>query len=216
MPKAISLYQMKSKAGARPHGKRYLPAVVLVALACIALAFATRPASPQLDSSAVQLSGAAPTQANPQPNPPGMIDGAKNPDLIPDEAAYRVVFLAFAEREDATDDEKARYRAKICPAGLAQDDEAALFVILSTFKKETDDLQSQASAILATDPLPHPDSTDYQKLLDLDMQGRAAFGEAMSALPARLTADGVAKLDAYVKGEKRRMKYTPDMSAATM
>jgi hypothetical protein len=215
MPKPISRNQTNVKTGARGRSGRFLAPAALIAIACLALAIVTRPASPQLDSSQTATSGTAVPVAAPQPDPPGMIDGAENPDLIPNEAAYRVVFLAFAEREDATDGERARYRAKIHPAGLGDDDETALFVILSAFKKQTDDLQAQATAILNKDPLPHPDSVDYQQLLDLDKQGRAVFGEAMSALPARLSADGVVKLDTYVKGEKRRMKYTPDMSALT-
>lgn len=211
MPKATRRSQTKREAGAGPRSLRIPALAALLAMTCLALAFVTRPAASQSDSS--QTPDTTAQALPPQPDPPGMIDGAKDPDLIPDDAAYRAVFLAFAEREDATDAERARFQAKIRLAGLGEDDEAALFVILTAFKKQTDDLKSQASEILAQHPVPHPDSVEYKKLLDIDQQGRAAFHEAMSALPARLTSGGVTKLDVYIKGEKRRMKYTPDISA---
>lgn len=72
-------------------------------------------------------------------------------------------------------------------------------------------VRAQVSAIMARDPIPHPDSVDYKELLNLTKQYKAVFAEAMSAVPARLSADGVARLNAYVKGQKRGMKYVPDM-----
>jgi len=36
------------------------------------------------------------------PDPPGTIDGAKNPELIPAEVALRMIVLAIAEPSDAT------------------------------------------------------------------------------------------------------------------
>jgi hypothetical protein len=153
--------------------------------------------------------------AHPRPSavadPPGTIDGAKNPELIPDEAAYQAVFLAFAEHDNATDAEKARFHAKIAAAGLSNDDEQALFTLLAAFRKQMEAVRAQVSAIMARDPMPHPDSVDYKELLDLTKQYKAVFAEAMSAVPARLSADGVARLDAHVKREKRGMKYVPDM-----
>jgi hypothetical protein len=149
--------------------------------------------------------------ATPQPDPPGTIDGGKNPELIPDEAAYRLVLLAVAERENATEEEMARFQAKIAPAGLDDNDAEAFLGILTAFQKQLDALQGQASAVMARDPFPQPGSVDYNTLLQLGQQKQAVFAEAMGAVPARLSSDGAAKLDAYVKGEKRSMKYIPDM-----
>jgi len=140
-----------------------------------------------------------------------MVDGAKNPELIPDEAAYQAVFLALAEHENATDAEKTRFHVKAAAAGLSNDDEQALFTLLAAFRKQMDALRAQVRAIMARDPIPHPDSVDYKELLDLTKRYKAVFAEAMSAVPARLSAEGVAKLDAHVKHEKRGMKYVPDM-----
>jgi hypothetical protein len=143
-------------------------------------------------------------------DPPGIIDGAKNPGLIPDEVAYRLVLLALAEPQDASDAQKARFRAKIASAGLNEDDTEALRLILAALQKQLDALNAQANQILARDPLPYAGTPDYQQLADLAKQRGPVFAEAMSALPARLSVDGVSRLETYVQSEKRRMKYLPD------
>jgi len=143
-------------------------------------------------------------------DPPGTIDGAKNPELIPDDVAYRLVFLGVAEPGDASDAQKARFRAKIASAGLNEEDTEAFRVILAALQKQLDALNAQAKLILARDPLPLAGTPDYQRLLELSKQRGPVFAEAMSALPARLSVDGGAKLAAYVQSEKRRMKYLPE------
>jgi hypothetical protein len=143
-------------------------------------------------------------------DPPGTINGAKNPELIPDNDAYRAVFIALAEPQNASDAQKARYQAKIASAGLSADDTEAFRVILAALQTQLDALNAQANQILARDPLPLAGTPDYQQLLDLSKQSQPVFAQAMSALPARLSADGVAKLQAYVQNEKRGMKYLPE------
>ena len=143
-------------------------------------------------------------------DPPGTIDGAKNPELIPDDVACRLVLLAVAEPQDASDAQKARFRAKIGSAGLTDDDAAALLVIVGALQKQLDALNAQANQILARDPLPLAGTPDYQQLVELSKQRQPVFAEAMSALPARLSADGAARLQAYVQNQKRGMKYLPE------
>jgi hypothetical protein len=158
--------------------------------------------------------GAQTQPAQPPPtvatDPPGTIDGAKNPELIPDDVAYRLVMIGVAEPQNATDAQKARFRAKITGARLSDDDAEAFRLILADLQQQLDALNAQANQILARDPLPQPGTPDYQQLLDLSKQRQPAFAQAMSALPARLSADALAKLDAYVQNEKRRMKYLPE------
>ena len=149
-------------------------------------------------------------QATPRPDPPGTIDGAENPELIPDDAAYRLVLVAIAEREDATKAETARFRAKIASAGLNEEDTEALGLILVALQKQLDALNAQAHQILAQDALPLAGTPDYQQLVELNKKRAPVFREAMSAIPARLSLEGAAKFQAYVQNEKRRMKYLPE------
>jgi hypothetical protein len=168
----------------------------------------------------VVVTGTPPQEANTttqaqvptaKPDPPGTIDGSKNPELIPDDVAYRLVLLAVAEPEDATDTQKARFRAKIAPAGVDEEDTEAFLGILGPFQKQLDALNTQAEEIRARNPFPRPGAVDYQKLLELSKQRQQVFAEAMSAVPARLSLAGAAKLQAYVQNKKRGMKYLPDM-----
>jgi hypothetical protein len=121
-----------------------------------------------------------------------------------------MVLLAVAEPENASDAQKARFQAKIASAGLNDEDTEAFRLVLATFQKQLDAVDAQINLILARDPLPYAGTPDYQQLVELGKQRQPVFAEAMSAMPARLSAAGVAKLDAYVQGEKKRMKYLPE------
>jgi len=145
-----------------------------------------------------------------QSDPPGTIDGSKNPELIPDMVAYRLVLLAIAEPENASDAQQARFRAKIASAQLNEDDLQMLLGILGTFQNQMDALTAQANQILARDPLPFAGTPDYQQLVELSKQREPVFNQAMSAVPARLSVDGAAKLQTYVQNAKRGMKYLPE------
>jgi len=153
---------------------------------------------------------AAAQPQTPRPDPPGTIDGAENPELIPDDAAYRLVLVAVAEREDATKAETARYRAKIASARLNEEDTEALRLILAALQKQLDALNAQAHQILAQDALPLAGTPDYQQLVELNKKRAPVFREAMNAIPARLSLEGAARFQAYVQNEKRRMKYLPE------
>jgi len=73
-------------------------------------------------------------------DPPDTIDGAKHPELIPDEVAYRLIFLAVAEPEGAPAERTALARAKIAPARLSEDDAVAFLSLLTAFRKQFDAL----------------------------------------------------------------------------
>ena len=147
----------------------------------------------------------------PGADPPGTIDGSKNPELIPDDVAYRLVLLALAGPENTTDAQKARFQAKIAPAGLDEDDTEAFLRILGHLQTQLDDLRAQEKPIFARNPIPHPDSVGAAKLAELSQQRESVLAEAISALPARLSLAGAAKLHDFIQKEKRGMKFAPDI-----
>jgi hypothetical protein len=77
------------------------------------------------------------------------------------------------------------------------------------FQNQVNALTAQANQILARDPLPFAGTPDYQSLTGLSKQRESIFNQAMSAVSARLSADGVARLQNYVESAKRGMKYLP-------
>ena len=147
----------------------------------------------------------------PQPDPPGTIDGRKNPELIPDNVAYQLLFLAVAEPWGATDNQKARARNKLAQAILTDGDTDGLLWILSDFKRDMDNIDDQARAIYARSPIPVPGTSDYQALMGLQKSRDQFLANAIAALPARLTPAGVNNLYVFLQKQKHGMKIVPEM-----
>jgi hypothetical protein len=145
-------------------------------------------------------------------DPPGTIDGAKNPELIPDDVAYRLIFLAFAEPEDATPEQKARARGKINPIGFSSDDADAFLQLLAQFYTGIAKIEAQLTQIYQRSPILSPNSTDAALVRDLLSQEAKLVANTIAALPATLSPEGVTQLQAYLQQAKRGMKIIPDSS----
>jgi len=151
-----------------------------------------------------------------KPDPPGTIDGAKNPELIPDEVALRMIVLAVAEPTNATEEQKERARAKIASIGLSDEDAAAFLALLAQFQDEVDAVDKQVVEIYQRTPIPDPASTVYKELVDLGKQKDQLANDAVAAIPAKLSEDGLAKLGAFLPQAKKGMKIIPDTNTKTM
>jgi hypothetical protein len=145
----------------------------------------------------------------PQPDPPGTIDGAKTPELIPDEVAYRMLFLAVAEPEDATEEQKTRARAKIAAAQLTEEDTQAFLKLMADFHEETAAVVAENAKIRARNPFPDRQSTDWSILVGLRKRMEANVTNTIAALPARLSEDGQRKLQEHLLEVKRSIKRVP-------
>lgn len=147
---------------------------------------------------------AALSQQHPQAVlPPDTIDGSVTPELIPDIVACRLFFTAAsAAPHDVTASashlpspvgtaESPRQRAKLHPAELNSDDEAALVAILADFRASLDSIQISGTSL----------NDLAQQTLDL--------------LQARMSPDGYQRLLQHIRSEKKKMKMIPfpDMSA---
>jgi hypothetical protein len=189
--------------------RRLWDPVLLILLAAVAVAVMTFSALPQLDGSA-QTSGTTVAQAPaPKPDPPGTIDGKKNPELIPDEVAYKMFFLAVAEPENPTPEQLRRARAKIAAAGLGEQDTEAFLTLLGQFHKVNADIKAQNAVIHERNPFPHQISSDWKEAVELDKRRRQNVADTIAALPARLTPEGLAKLQAHLQEVKRGIKRIP-------
>lgn len=177
----------------------------LVAGVLVLLLTTTRRKAVSLEAATVGGEQAATVSAD----PPGTVDGSKNPELIPDEVAYRLFFLAVAEPQNASDDHKARARAKLNPTGLDEQDTETLLGALAEFRSQIDPLHTQAVEIRARSPFPHPDSTDWQQLKTLGQQRDKVVRDTVTWVPTRLTPLGRQMLDAYLQEAKRGMKIIP-------
>jgi hypothetical protein len=167
-------------------------------------------AAPQTETSASTEQAAALAA-----DPPGTIDGAKNPELIPDEVALRMIVLAVAEPADATEAQKERALAKLNPIGLSEEDTVAFLNLLAEFQGQADALDKQAAEVYLRAPFPHPASTDYRELLELGKQKVQLLRNTVAAIPACISEEGLLKLTVYLPEAKRGMKVLPGESASS-
>jgi len=130
------------------------------------------------------------------------IDGRQHPELIPDTAAYRAVFLMHSH--SATPQEIARSEQFHARIALSRIDHYAYEQALATFRQHFDGLVAAHNAFV--------DASASVSIDDMKQEG-AAFKQSLSALVQQtrnqlasvMTNDGLAKLDAFVQSEKAHM-----------
>lgn len=137
--------------------------------------------------------------------PPGTIDGAKNPELIPDVVAYRLFFVAVATPPGPTADQQRRQTAKLARIGLTQADSQILISTLTTFYTQYPDFIKRENA-----------AADQARAagLPIDVKASGARRDALvqstlAGLKSALTPTGVEALEAHVQQEKAGIKIVP-------
>jgi hypothetical protein len=199
-----------------------LAVAALAAPAFVVLSPATV-AGPQIDSgtccssptvssgTAMQdTASAASTDTNAPPtDPPGTIEGAKNPELIPDEVAYKMLFISLVEPEYPTAEQEARQQANFGMINLSADDTAVLLEVLGDFRNQMSGLDAQVGEILKVTPVPAPGSADWLNISDVEQQKDRLVTDTVETLGARLSPDGVAKLRVHLLDFKRGVKAIP-------
>lgn len=157
-------------------------------------------------------------------DPPGTIDGSKNPELIPDHVAYSILFRLISDRN--TDEEKGRVRAYIrqiilkCRGCGKQKEESqqgepddvdaeALVAVAEKFHQRAKGLEKQAAEIKGR-KWPEPDPAVAAKLRVLQRQNEDLAMETAYSLPNHLSAAGLDKVRQHVNEYvKRRIKIVP-------
>ncbi|MFN2454088.1 MAG: hypothetical protein ABR577_07685 [Pyrinomonadaceae bacterium] len=145
------------------------------------------------------------------PDPPGTIDGAKNPEMIPDTLAYTLLFDLLSNRH--TEVEKGRAKAYIRQAGIEGADVDALLTAAEEFRQRAGALDAQAASLNIRSHTEHPalSQNDVAQLKQLEKQRESLAEEVIASLPRRLSADGMGKLRQHVNERvKRKTKIFPD------
>jgi hypothetical protein len=131
-----------------------------------------------------------------------MIDGAKNPELIPDATAYRLFFVTTADSATATEAEKVRHRAHLGGAHLNDADAETFVGLMQTFNTKYQTLintyNDEVRNAVASDQA--PDIAAFLAKRDALVQG------VRDKLKSTITSAGVSNLDNFVQGEKQRMR----------
>jgi acetylornithine deacetylase/succinyl-diaminopimelate desuccinylase-like protein len=202
-----------------------LTAVLIITLIATSLAITTASSKTSKNPVAAKAP-TAPTASTTTPlpqDPTGTIDGATQPDRIPDRVAYSLLFRFLSGRN--TEDEKNRARAYVrmifgcrdCGSqketpeqkAAAQVEVEALFSIASDFEKHVGALDRQAREIKGQSGA-KLDKESRIKLGQLKAQKDTFVDSLMASLPNRLGASGVAKLRRFIKEEfKQKVKIGP-------
>jgi hypothetical protein len=135
-------------------------------------------------------------------SPSAQIDGAQYPELIPDNVAYRLYFLAVAELPGAQGEAKARQQAHLTSAGIGEDEIPLAVEILGTFKTEFTSLVDAYNKTAEDAIARHvkPDYPSFKNRLD------ALVETTRIRLRSSLTVQTMNNLDAHIQHEKRNMK----------
>lgn len=151
----------------------------------------------------------------------GTIDGAKNPELIPDRTAYTLLFRLIANRQ--TDEEKNRIRAYIRQMGLGNgecqscskaekaqakgDDKDidALIAAAEEFEQRVGVLDDRAVEIKHNRLITNPERA--AQLSGLQQQKEAIVDEIIASFPQHMSAVGREKMRQHVNEHvKRKVK----------
>jgi hypothetical protein len=135
-----------------------------------------------------------------------VIDGAKNPELIPDSMAYRLWLIAVSLPPNATEKQQRFQQAHLRKVQLSSADYQEFLLVLTDFKTQYLNLiasynKSAKAALL------NGGQADMQAFLQ---QRDDLVSSTRQEIALRLTYDGTARIDAHVQGEKKRIQlYTP-------
>lgn len=131
-----------------------------------------------------------------------VVDGARNPELIPDSTAYRLWLVAVSLPPNSSEQQRTFQRARLNKLELTSEiDSLQLLPILTDFKTQYLNMialyNEAARATLAQGGIPD------QKLF---LQQRDDLVSATrAAITQRLTPEGAASIDAHVREQKSHM-----------
>jgi hypothetical protein len=132
-----------------------------------------------------------------------VIDGAVNPELIPDSVAFRLYFTVVAPVSASASQTRAQ-AAHLSRVGLGDQDKAALLTTLATFSTQHAVLiKSYNDGVAAAQATGVSPTANYATFA---AQQDALVQTTRDELGLALTPDGLARLNAHIQGEKRRMK----------
>lgn len=198
-------------------------AILLLAFAVFAIAITTATSGVSENNAAVQIDSDDPARQSPQSNidRAGTIDGAKNPEKIPNHVAYSLLFRLIGGRQ--TVEEKERARSYVRQMGLGGADIDAFIAASEEFHRQINVLDNQAAAIkdrhFFRDGVDHyhPNGStatveERAQLRQMQTQKEIIVTRIAASLKQRLSADGSAKVRQHVN---ERMKRKIKLSAGS-
>lgn len=202
--------------------KRFTILFSVLAIGIVAIATAgSRASKNTVNATAMAISKSQPPQSI--SNKLEIIDGAKNPEKIPDSVAYTLLFRFISGRQ--TEAERNRISAYIrqigigkqhckkCPStGSGDTDIDSLVAAAEEFQKRVSLLDDQAARV-TNNHLTGTAVTPNERLQlgELQNQKEAIVADIVASLQQRLSADGLAKVRQHINDRmKRKIKISAD------
>lgn len=138
------------------------------------------------------------THVHPFLGPSTEINGATNPELIPDGEAYKMLFATIGQPIDALDGDKALQSKRLAKASLNTPDSQQAMQIFNQFRARYDDMikNYNDTALALSSRGEVPDYEGFQRRL------LALVKETRLQLEATLSADGVKKFEDTFKARR--------------
>ena len=186
--------------------------VPLTALTLTVASLAVGPSKTATDTVHVIAAPSPPRQASKVANdPPGAINGAKNPELIPTHVAYSTMFRMLSNRRTAAERNSIRtYVRQIIglgkqnqchgcrpSTGVSDTDLDALLAAAEEFHQRVSVLDAQAKEI-KDQTWPNPSPEVMARLTALQQEKEEIIAQIAASLPRRLSAGGVERVLRHV------------------
>jgi hypothetical protein len=141
-----------------------------------------------------------------------VVDGAKNPELIPDSTAYRLWLVTVSELPNAKAEDRDRQRAHLAGLQLSELDKLQLTALLAEFKSQYLSLieRYNDSAKVA---LAHGGQPDVKLFLQ---QRDDLVQMTKAAIALRLSPASSSRIDAHVQEHKKHIQLHTQVHTMTV
>jgi hypothetical protein len=137
-------------------------------------------------------------------NPANIIDGSIHPEMIQDQEAFRLFFLAAATGTNPLPEEKERQRAVLAPVRLSDDELAISSAVLANYKEQYEEAVQKYNDAVASARSPEQLPDGKQLVAALDALAMAAKAK----LESSISSESNLRLYGYVKSEKSKMQVS--------
>lgn len=153
---------------------------------------------------------ATPTTATLQSDPPGTINGANNPTLIPTEVVQGIFFRIASCPADASALQQKKCDLVRRSLGLRRLDYTVLLDHLDGFRDQVKPLDTQLAAVRGS-----TSAAAASLRTSIDGQRKRLMRDKISSLHQKLSPEGALRLDSYIESMKGRVMYIPNISAVS-
>ncbi len=197
----------------------------LVSWVCAAIAFGMPAVAQERGATQLCPNNAAVTDPgqeflNSEPEAPGVIDGARNPEMIPQLIAYRLFLRSFIslsipspglrnDEQEAVSLRKAQRKHIMHTLEFGDAEDQALEAVVRGFSLKLEKLDKSAAEVKDS-AWPDPGPAAIAELEDLQQRRDDLVRQVMRSLPALLGPKAAARLDRHItENVRRQIKIFP-------